>query len=95
MDALSIKGVIYAVYCLRSKKLYVGQTKNTAFFRFQEHVRRALRGEGESLHKAVRRYGWENFRVFPLEKIPNGLYADRTSAKAETRAFRAIATPRR
>lgn len=93
-DALSVKGVIYAVYCFQTRKLYVGQTKNTAFFRFQEHVRRSLREEGESLHRAMRRYGWNKFRIFPLEKIPDCLYMGKSSHKDETKAFRAAATPR-
>ena len=92
-DALSVEGVVYAIYCVRSRMLYIGQTLKCAMFRFKEHVRTSLRGEGESLHAAMRRWSWEDFRVFPLEKIPSELY-DKGSSKARARAFRLVATPR-
>ena len=68
-QSLSVSGLIYAIYSFRTRRLYVGQTLKTAMFRFQEHVRKSLRGEGESLHKAMRNLGWENFAVFSLEKF--------------------------
>ena len=92
-EALNVTGVIYAIYCERTRFVYVGQTIKSAMARFEEHARSALRGEGERLHAAMRRFGWEQFRVFPLEILPSKSWASRTG-KARTRAFRQIANPR-
>ena len=93
-DALSVNGVLYAIMCTRSRMLYIGQTLRNAISRFKDHVRLSLRGEGEYLHAAMRRWKWEDFRAFPLENIPNELYAHKGSSKARARAFRLVATPR-
>lgn len=91
--ALNVAGVIYAIYCERTRNIYVGQTIKSAQARFEEHARSALRGEGEPLHAAMRRFGWNRFRVFPLEVLPSKSWAHRRG-KARTRAFRQIANPR-
>lgn len=80
LDALtSVKGVIYAIYCVRSRMLYVGQTYFSAMHRYKQHVVAAQRGEGEGLYRAMRSHGWERYRVFCLEKIPSNLYHDAKS----------------
>lgn len=94
-QALQVKGVIYAIYCIQARKLYIGQTRNSAMSRFQEHVRETLRGEGEGLHRAMRKYGWENFGVFPLEKVPVlPSTTGRRAGKPASTAFGTVATPR-
>ena len=83
----AVSGIIYAIYCERSRMLYVGQTSKTAMERFAQHARKARRGEGDSLHRAMRCHGWDRYRVFCLEKIPKRLYTD-------TKSFSQVATPR-
>ena len=68
--ALEVCGVIYAIYCLRSRRMYVGQTMEPCFKRFMSHVRAAYRGGTELFHLAIRRFGWQNFVCFPLEVLP-------------------------
>ena len=92
-EALNVTGVIYAIYCERTRNIYVGQTIKSARARFEEHARSAQRGESERLHNAMRRFGWNRFRVFPLEVIPPESWASR-SGKARIRAFRRLANPR-
>ena len=74
-NAIRVTGVIYAIYCLYSKKVYVGQTHNSAFHRFQQHVRSAVDGENEVFHRAIRKHGRENFAVFPLEVLDPDTYS--------------------
>ena len=70
--ALSVEGVVYAVYCRTGKSIYVGQTSRTAFRRFQEHVTKARAGEPGLLYDQMRRLGWRRFlwsglfAAFPL-----------------------------
>jgi len=68
--------VIYVLYHIRNpRRLYVGQTRRTAFRRFTEHVRDArrifARGEESTdiLHRYMARVGWQDFRIFPIEHI--------------------------
>jgi hypothetical protein len=97
-----VTGVIYAIYCSRTTKLYIGQTVRTASARFESHINAALRGENEPFLQAVRRFGWRNFSCFPLEIIPKSKYNTlRATKKAgsgrlndRARAFRMHATPR-
>lgn len=92
-EALKVKGIIYAIYSIHSHRLYIGQTKNSALRRFEEHVQASLRGDNEKLHIAMRKSGWKHFRVFPLEIIDPSKY-NRGSKRARLRAFRSAATPR-
>lgn len=88
--------VIYVLYDIRSvNRLYVGQTKLTAFERFTQHVqaaRREFRSNTESdlFHKHIARVGWQHFRIYPIEHIP-GVFPD---TRQGATAFRSIATPR-
>lgn len=92
-NALSVTGVIYAIFCLRTTRLYIGQTIKSTSHRFEQHVNSSLRGDNEPFHHAVRRYGWRNFSCFPLEIIPTDLYAH-CRGKARVAAFRKVASPR-
>jgi hypothetical protein len=66
--ALDVKGVIYAIFSIRSKKIYIGQTKGSCFHRFQQHCWSSWSNQdNDPLHKAIRDLGWRTFFVFPLQ----------------------------
>jgi hypothetical protein len=56
-DSLLCRGVIYALFCWKSRKLYIGLTMHCTFQRFKEHVRTARAGRGEPLYVAMRNMG--------------------------------------
>lgn len=66
----AVKGIIYAIYSTRSRRIYIGQTSQTAAKRFQEHIRAALRGDDQPLYQSIRSLGWHSFIIVPLEIIP-------------------------
>jgi hypothetical protein len=63
--------------------LYVGQTCKSAFERFQEHIREAIRlsklasssFDFKPLYAAIAKEGFHSFRVFPIEKV-DGKFVD-------------------
>ena len=68
------------VYVIRNKtngKCYVGQTIRTIAFRWSEHVRRAKQGCSFLLHRAIRKYGEENFRVYRIILCKNKRETDK------------------
>jgi hypothetical protein len=93
-DSLNVEGVIYAIYCVRTKKVYVGQTMFSSLKRFQGHVGDSLRGTPEYFHRAMRSLAWRNFAVFPLEVIPASLWRKAPTQKARLRAFTRLANSR-
>ena len=90
--------VIYALYHIAlPKRIYVGQTLNTAFKRFRQHIDCAKRffrsGDTtgvEPFHRHLAYVGWQDFRIFPLEHI-HGEFSD---DKAGRTKFRQTALPR-
>ena len=76
-------GVIYAVYNVINHRIYVGQTKNSVFKRWQGHVNSAKRfgsgvgqkNDGTYFHREMMKVGIQQFRLFVLEKIV-GQYND-------------------
>jgi hypothetical protein len=92
-EALSAKGVIYAIMSLGSQKIYVGQTVKSALDRFQQHVSTARRGEATPLHVHIRQVGIGKFYIIPLEVIPKHRYIG-VDGKVDNRLFRSVATPR-
>lgn len=56
-------GKIYLIRNLVNGKGYVGQTVQSVYFRFGQHKYSAKRGSKTALHKAMRKYGFENFEV--------------------------------
>lgn len=56
-------GRIYLVTCELTGKWYFGQTIKSIQSRFNEHFRSAQRGSDHKFHRAIRKYGEENFLV--------------------------------
>ena len=57
------KGYIYCVTCLPTGKLYFGQTVKSIYSRFNLHLICARKGSHYKFHRAIRKYGEENFLV--------------------------------
>ncbi len=60
------KGYIYKIICLPTGKLYIGQTLRTIEKRWKRHIRDAKKGSEHKFHRAIRKYGEENFTVEEL-----------------------------
>ena len=62
-----MKGFIYKVTCLITKKIYIGQTTRTIEERWREHTRNAINNDNleykNKFHRAIRKYGTENFII--------------------------------
>lgn len=56
-------GYIYCATCLPTGKSYFGQTVKEVSERWGNHVRSAFRGSNHKFHRAIRKYGEENFLV--------------------------------
>lgn len=56
-------GYIYCATCLPTGKSYFGQTVKKVSERWGNHVRSAFRGSDHKFHRAIRKYGEENFLV--------------------------------
>jgi hypothetical protein len=90
-NALAVTGVIYAIWSTRTSRVYVGQTCSSSFHRFQQHCWRARRKPELPIHRAMARFGWRNFFIFPLEKIDVSSVKGGKLAREE---FARRATPR-
>lgn len=67
---------IYKVTNLINNKIYIGLTRKTIQQRWSEHVCSAynnqhLKDYNFLLHKAIRKYGKENFVIEEIEKVPD------------------------
>lgn len=60
---MRLKGYIYCGTCLLNGKMYVGQTIHLIESRWKRHIRSAQRGSDHKFHRAIRKYGEENFLV--------------------------------
>lgn len=58
-----MKGYIYCVTCLLTGKLYFGQTIRLIEKRWERHIQEAHSGSNYKFHRAIRKYGEENFVV--------------------------------
>lgn len=56
-------GKIYLIRNLVNGKGYVGQTTRSLVFRFNQHKYQANNGSEGALHRAMRKYGFENFEI--------------------------------
>ena len=66
-------GIIYRAYCLSTKKSYIGQTSNPINIRKNQHLSASFNENDKSwhlyFHRAIRKYGIDNFEWTILEKI--------------------------
>jgi group I intron endonuclease len=60
-------GHIYCVTCLLTGKLYFGQTVTPIGDRWVRHLSSSKKGSNHKFHRAIRKYGAENFIV---EEVP-------------------------
>ena len=57
-------GTVYLIKCLINSKGYYGQTMlDNPQDRIRNHVAAARRGSNYTLHRAIRKHGWDNFIV--------------------------------
>lgn len=61
-----MKYIIYKVTNLINQKIYIGSTHNTIKHRFMKHVVESNNRCSTYFHKAIRKYGKENFKIEEL-----------------------------
>lgn len=67
-------GYIYKITNLVNNKAYIGQTKQPIQVRWDAHIYAAFREEDDNryyLHRAIHKYGVENFKFEVLEEVLN------------------------
>lgn len=69
-----MEGFIYKVTNKVTGKSYIGQTRNTVEFRWRQHYKAK---DNKYFHRAIQKYGKENFEVTTLEKVKVELLNDR------------------
>lgn len=66
-------GIIYKCLCLNTNKVYIGQTSRSLEARMKEHIRESFNEYHPSynyhFHRAIRKYGKQNFEWSILETI--------------------------
>lgn len=60
---MTIEGYIYCATCLKNGKSYFGQTIQLLEKRWKRHIRDSKKGSDHKFHRAIRKYGEENFLV--------------------------------
>lgn len=66
-----MNGFIYKITNRVNNKVYIGQTRFTIEHRFKQHINKANRTKVICpLHKAIKKYGAENFKIESLEEVP-------------------------
>ena len=56
-------GRIYLITCLMNSKWYFGQTIKNLHSRLREHIKSTNRGSDHKFHRAIRKYGEDNFVI--------------------------------
>lgn len=67
-------GYIYKITNQLNQKSYIGQTKQPIEVRWEAHIWAAFRKEDDNryyLHRAIHKYGVENFKFEIIEEVPN------------------------
>ena len=59
--------IIYSITNIVNKKIYVGKTTKTINERFNSHINTSKCGSQTYLHKAIRKYGKNNFTIEVIE----------------------------
>ena len=70
-------GFIYIIKNKINDKVYVGQTTKTVEERFKQHKKLSKSSSNQLIHKAIKRYGKENFYIETLECCENILLDER------------------
>lgn len=67
-------GFIYKAVNKVNGKIYIGQTRCSISKRWNEHIRASRTTERDfKLHRAIRKYGEDNFEVSVVDKVPDEL----------------------
>jgi group I intron endonuclease len=61
------KFTIYKITNLINDKIYIGQTSRPIKKRLSAHINSANHGSGYAIHKAIRKYGSENFDIQEID----------------------------
>lgn len=69
-----MEGFIYKVTNKVNGKSYIGQTRNTVEFRWRQHYKAK---DNKYFHRAIQKYGKENFEVVTLEECDVNLLNER------------------
>lgn len=73
-----MSGTIYLITNHITEQAYVGQTRMTPAVRWAQHVYLALRAHSDThLHRAIRKYGIDAFRISVLESLEPALLNER------------------
>ena len=94
-ECLTVPGIIYALVFPKTKELYIGQSVNSAWHRWKQHVQVRWRDTLErSLHRMLQKvHVAADALVIPLEVIPmsghqkEGRHTDQFIAEFKWRAF--------
>lgn len=70
-DIYNTNSSIYRITNITNGKFYIGQTKYPIRKRFNDHVAAAKSNSTYHLHRAIRKYGAENFTVELVESLQN------------------------
>lgn len=70
-------GFIYIIKNKINDKVYVGQTTKTVEERFKQHKKLSKSSSNQLIHKAIKKYGKENFYIETLECCENILLDER------------------
>lgn len=77
---------IYAIQCIPTNKVYIGQTYRTFRIRLNEHIGDLYKGkDNRYLQNAWEKYGSENFRFFIVEYAPSIYEEYIQNRKSETK----------
>lgn len=60
---MEYNGHIYCIICLPTEKWYFGQTVGSISDRWIRHLSSVKKGSDHKFHRAIRKYGEENFLV--------------------------------
>lgn len=65
---------IYKITNLINNKIYIGQTRNSVLYRWNQHISAAVSDKEKQdynylLHKAIRKYGKNNFSIETIEEL--------------------------
>jgi group I intron endonuclease len=61
-------GIVYKITNVINGKIYIGRTVKPLSYRWVDHLSETRRGSELLFHKAIRKYGEENFKVEELSK---------------------------